>query len=99
VNYFQNKFGSVKTICIFTSTNKQTKTLMKKFLLLLVLAVFTANLSAESLNVKTATEQTDRSPKHKKKKHKKSRKAKKHAKKKGLVGRGCRGLNAMPGRR
>ena len=70
---------------------------MKKYIILLVLAVFTANLSAETLNVKTATEQTDRKPKHKKKK--KSHKAKRHAKKKGLVGHGCRGLKAMPGRR
>ena len=69
---------------------------MKKYILLLMIAVFTANLSAESLNVKTATEQTDKKPKHKKKKHKKNRKARKHAKKKGLVGRGCQGLKALP---
>ena len=67
---------------------------MKKYIILLVLAVCTANLSAETLNVKTATEQTDRKPKHKK--HKKNRKARKHAKKKGLVGRGCQGLGALP---
>lgn len=65
---------------------------MKKYILLLILAVFTANLSAETYNVKTATEQSDRKPKKKKKSHK----AKKHAKKKGLVGHGCRGLKAMP---
>jgi sorbitol-specific phosphotransferase system component IIBC len=66
-----------------------------------MIAVFTANLSAESLNVKSATEQSDRKPNKKKKKksHKKNRKAKSHAKKNGLVGRGCRGLGAMPGRR
>ena len=70
---------------------------MKNLLLLLVLAVFTANVSAETYNVKTATEQNDGKPKKKKKK--KSHKAKRHAKKNGLVGRGCRGFDAMPGRR
>ena len=64
-----------------------------------MLTIFTANVSAENYNVKSAYEQTDKKPKHKKKKHKKSHKARKHAKKKGLVGRGCRGLKAMPGRR
>jgi hypothetical protein len=67
---------------------------MKKYILLLVLAVFTANLSAST------SECADRSPKkhqkHKKhRSHKKSRTAKKH----GLVGHGCRGLKALPGRR
>jgi hypothetical protein len=62
-----------------------------------MLTIFTANVSAETYNTKTAYEQTDKKPK--KKKHKKSHKARKHAKKKGLVGRGCRGLKAMPGRR
>jgi len=65
---------------------------MRKYILLLVLAVFTANLSAETYNTKTATEQTDRKPKHKK--HKKKR----HSKKKGLVRKGCSGLKALPGR-
>lgn len=62
-----------------------------------MLTIFTANVSAETYNVKSAYEQSDKKPKHKKKK--KSHKAKRHAKKKGLVGRGCRGLKAMPGRR
>ena len=70
---------------------------MKKFLLLLVLAVFTANVSAETYNVKSSYELNDGKPK--KKKHKKNRKARKHAKKHGLVGHGCRGFDAMPGRR
>ena len=70
---------------------------MKNLLLILMLTIFTANVSAETYNVKNAYEQSDRKPK--KKKHKKNRKAKKHAKKNGLVGRGCRGINAMPGRR
>jgi len=72
---------------------------MKKFLLLLVLAVFTANVSAETYQVKSSYELNDGKPKKKKHKkrrnHKKSRTAKKH----GLVGRGCRGLDALPGRR
>jgi hypothetical protein len=74
---------------------------MKNFLLLLMLTIFTANVSAETYNVKNAYEQTDNKPNKKKKKksHKKSHKARKHAKKNGLVGRGCRGINAMPGRR
>jgi hypothetical protein len=65
-----------------------------------MLCVFTANVSAETYNVKSAYEQTDRKPNKKKKKksHKKNRKAKRHAKKNGLVGRGCRGFDAMPGR-
>jgi len=69
---------------------------MKNLLLILMLTIFTANVSAETYNVKNAYEQTDRKPKHKKKKHKKSHKAKKHAKKKGLVGKGCQGLKALP---
>jgi hypothetical protein len=66
-----------------------------------MLCVFTANVSAETYNVKSAYEQNDGKPKKKKKKksHKKNRKARSHAKKNGLVGRGCRGLDAMPGRR
>ena len=70
---------------------------MKKLLLLLVLAVFTANVSAETYQVKSSYELNDGKPK--KKKHKKSHKAKRHAKKKGLVGHGCRGIKALPGRR
>jgi hypothetical protein len=70
---------------------------MKNLLLLIVLAVFTANVSAETYQVKSSYELNDGKPK--KKKHKKSHKAKRHAKKKGLVGRGCRGFDAMPGRR
>lgn len=69
---------------------------MKKYILLLILAVFTSNLSAETYDIKTATEQTDRKPKHKK--HKKKHKKKRHAKKNGLVGKGCRGLKALPSR-
>jgi sorbitol-specific phosphotransferase system component IIBC len=73
---------------------------MKNLLLILMLTIFTANVSAETYNVKTATEQSDRKPNKKKKKkkktHKKSHKAKKHAKKKGLVGKGCQGLKALP---
>ena len=53
---------------------------MKKFLLLLVLAVFTANVSAETYNVKTAYELNDGKPK--KKKHKnQSQRGKKKVKK------------------
>jgi hypothetical protein len=59
-----------------------------------MLTIFTANVSAETYNVKSAYEQSDKKPKHKKKK--KSHKAKRHAKKKGLVGRGCQGLKALP---
>jgi hypothetical protein len=66
---------------------------MKKYILLFVLAVFTANLSAESFNTSVSYEMTDRKPS---KKHKKRHKAKRHAKKKGLVGHGCRGLKALP---
>ena len=67
---------------------------MKKFLLLLVLAVFTANVSAETYNVKSSYELNDGKPK--KKKHKKNRKARKHAKKNGLVKHGCGGLSRLP---
>ena len=70
---------------------------MKKYILLLVLAVFTANLSAESFNTSVTYEMSDLTKKKPKKR--KSHKAKRHAKKKGLVGRGCRGFDAMPGRR
>ena len=67
---------------------------MKKFLLLLVLAVFTANLSASTSDCFDGKPKKHKT--HKKhRSHKKSRTAKKH----GLVGRGCRGLDALPGRR
>ena len=69
---------------------------MKKFFFIFMLCAFTANVSAETYNVKTVCEQTDRKPKHKKKKHKKSRKAKSHAKKNGLIQRGCGGLSRLP---
>lgn len=59
-----------------------------------MLVIFTANVSAETYNVKTETEQTDLTKKKPKKR--KSHKAKRHAKKKGLVGHGCRGLKALP---
>jgi hypothetical protein len=68
---------------------------MKKFLFLILIAIFSTNVSAETFNITNAYEQTS----HKPKKHKKSRKAKKHAKKRGLVGHGCRGLKALPNRR
>jgi hypothetical protein len=67
---------------------------MKKYILLLILAVFTANLSAESFNTSVTYEMSDLTKKKPKKR--KSHKAKRHAKKKGLVGHGCRGLKAMP---
>jgi hypothetical protein len=67
---------------------------MKKYIFLLVLSVFTANLSAESLNTSVSYEMSE--PTKKKPKKRKSHKSKRHAKKKGLIGRGCQGLKSLP---